>query len=44
MLEYRCPVCGRLLGKGELKDGYLEIKCDKCGLVVKISEGVGEVC
>ena len=33
--EYRCKFCHRLLGRGEIVNGLIEIKCHKCG---KISE------
>ena len=29
--EYRCKFCHKLLGKGEIQEGQLEIKCSKCG-------------
>lgn len=32
-MEYRCDVCKRLLFKGELKEGKIEIKC-KCKNIV----------
>lgn len=35
--EYRC-VCGKLLLKGIVFDGNLEIKCRRCGEITKIGE------
>lgn len=35
--NYRCT-CGKLLLKGILFDGILEIKCKRCGEIVKIGE------
>jgi len=29
--EYRCTKCNHLLGKGEIKDGYIEILCSHSG-------------
>lgn len=31
MAEERCKKCGRLLFRGEMRDGVIEIKCPKCG-------------
>lgn len=30
--ELRCSSCGRLLGKAIIHNGYLEVKCTRCGL------------
>ena len=37
MTEIRCKKCNRLLFKTEDLIGYLEIKCPKCGFMVKIN-------
>jgi len=31
--EFRCMSCGKLLGRGQIGSGFLEIKC-KCGAMV----------
>jgi len=31
MKEYRCKFCHRLLGKIDITDGKIEVKCPKCG-------------
>ncbi len=36
MTEIRCKTCSRLLFKTDDVIGYLEIKCPKCGRIVKI--------
>lgn len=33
--ELRCENCGRLLGKAIVNNGFLEIKCPKCGWLNK---------
>ena len=36
LLDIRCPSCGRLLARGTLHDGYLEILCGRCHNLVCI--------
>jgi DNA-directed RNA polymerase subunit RPC12/RpoP len=38
--EYRCE-CGRLLFKGTLETGKIEIKCKKCGSIKTIAYNNG---
>jgi phage FluMu protein Com len=33
LCEFRCPHCGKLLFKGSLLIGTVEIKCGRCGAV-----------
>ncbi len=35
--DYRCT-CGKLLLKGIVFDGVIEIKCKRCGVISKIGE------
>ncbi|WP_156952631.1 Com family DNA-binding transcriptional regulator [Maridesulfovibrio frigidus] len=34
MIDHRCPVCGRLLMKGQLIE--VQVKCPKCKKIVKL--------
>ena len=38
-MEYRCDVCKRLLFKGELKEGKIEIKC-KCKNIMVFDKSI----
>ena len=31
MVEFRCKRCGRLIFKGELTQGHIEVVCSRCG-------------
>ncbi len=31
--DYRCQSCNKLLFKGNIEKGVVEVKCDKCGTV-----------
>jgi len=41
LLEYRCPECHKLLFKGALVGGAVEIKCGRCNALRTI-EGTNE--
>lgn len=43
MFEYICPKCHRVLFTGDVKEGYVEVKC-KCGSIIPITDKGGMVC
>lgn len=40
--EHRCRSCGKLLAKGGLADATLHIKCNRCGELNPIFEGMSD--
>lgn len=39
LAEWRCPKCGRLLGRIALGPrSVIEVKCEKCGALVQVHE------
>lgn len=37
-MEYRCPICGQLLFKGNLEKGEINIKCSRCKKIIIIEK------
>jgi len=33
--DYRCRQCHKLLAKGDIRDGYVNIKCPKCDVITE---------
>lgn len=38
--EYRCDNCKKLLFKGNVETGFVEIKCSKCGHLQQFLTGI----
>ena len=38
MNEYRCPICNQLLFKGNLKEGNIQIKCQRCKKIINFED------
>jgi len=34
--EYKCPFCGKTLGKGHIQQGYIVIKCSRCKQFINV--------
>lgn len=37
-LHYRCPACHRTLGVGLVRDGYVCVRCPRCGMMVDLDQ------
>lgn len=38
MKEYRCKKCQKLIAVGELKDGCIKVKCNRCKIIREIKK------